>query len=63
MIRLESRVFNGSKDVLTFERRIIFEDLFVRNLSAQKFQDVADPNSHAAYAWTSTALPLFDGDS
>jgi hypothetical protein len=56
MIRLPGGEFQRSSDVLGFEIRIIFKDLFPRRASRKHVEDIPDPDAQTADAWSAGAL-------
>ena len=63
MIGLVGGVVEGGKDVLTFEKRVVLEDLVEGGSGAEQLEDIADTNAQAANAGTTTAFTGFDGDA
>src|SRR5579884_4061945 len=61
MVSLQRRIFNRRKYVLAFKVRIIAENFLERRLGAKQFQNVSDPDSHAADAWPAAEFPRFNG--
>ena len=63
MVGLMRGIFNGSKDVLALQIRIISQNLLVGGTRAQEFEHVGHAHPHAPDARTSTAFARFDGDA
>ena len=63
MIGLSSRVRQRGENVVSFEQRIVFENLFKAGSRAQEFQHIHDTHALATNAGAATALAGFDGDT
>jgi hypothetical protein len=53
-----SRVIDSSKNILAFERWVVFQDLIETRAGAKEFQKVSHPDSHSANTRTPTTLGI-----
>jgi hypothetical protein len=60
VISLVSGEIDCSQNVLAFERRVVFEDLIEIRAGAEKLQNVAHPDSHAANTGSPTTLGIIE---
>src|SRR5580700_8752585 len=56
-------VIDGSENVLSLEKRIIFQNFFKRRLGAKKLQYIRDAHTQAPNARTAPTLTFFNRDS
>jgi hypothetical protein len=50
-------------EILCFQERILFQDIFAMGVGCEKFQDAAHGDTQAADARLAAALGGFDGDA
>jgi hypothetical protein len=56
VIGLMSGIFDSRKNILAFEERVVFEDLFKTRTGTQEFQNVGHSDSHSTEAWAAATL-------
>ena len=63
MVGLVRGVLNCRIDIFSFEKRVVFKDLFEKRTVGEQLKNVADANTLSANAGAPSALFIFDGDS
>ena len=63
VIGLMRGVGDGSENVLSLEKRIIFQNFFKRRPGAKKFEHIRDAHAKASNARTPPTLTFFNCDS
>ena len=63
VLGLNGSIFQGRKNILLFQKRIIFKNLSVRCPCTEKTKDIAHADAVAADTRTTTAFSWFESDT